>query len=135
MKTTLKAIYEQGVLRLKEPLSLNDGAEVDVIVISHEEEDGGGAEGTENRSWDVLMQLLNESAIDTGILPTSPTSTIITSMAFLKKLSNAESTQWCSAQIARGCRGGPPWPPLGQQVSHSGQPMSPSLSGTSAEQH
>ncbi|MEA2176663.1 MAG: hypothetical protein QOD00_4255 [Blastocatellia bacterium] len=36
MTTTVEAIYEQGVLRLKEPLSLAEGAEVEVIVISRE---------------------------------------------------------------------------------------------------
>jgi predicted DNA-binding antitoxin AbrB/MazE fold protein len=36
MTTTVEAIYEQGVLRLKEPISLAEGAEVEVIVISRE---------------------------------------------------------------------------------------------------
>jgi predicted DNA-binding antitoxin AbrB/MazE fold protein len=36
MTTTVEAIYEQGVLRLKEPISLAEGAEVKVIVISRE---------------------------------------------------------------------------------------------------
>ena len=33
MTMTVEAIYEQGVLRLKEPVSLEDGAQVEVIVI------------------------------------------------------------------------------------------------------
>ena len=37
MITNLKAIYAQGVLRLKEPLSLPDGTQVDIAVTSHEE--------------------------------------------------------------------------------------------------
>ncbi len=34
MTTRVEAIYEQGILRLKEPLFLQDGAEVEVIVIA-----------------------------------------------------------------------------------------------------
>jgi predicted DNA-binding antitoxin AbrB/MazE fold protein len=34
MTTTVEAIYEHGTLRLKEPISLQDGAEVEVIVIA-----------------------------------------------------------------------------------------------------
>jgi predicted DNA-binding antitoxin AbrB/MazE fold protein len=67
MTTNLKAIYEQGVLRLKEPLSLPDGAEVDVTVISHEEDNGERSQGMEERSWDALTQLLTDCAIDTGV--------------------------------------------------------------------
>ena len=33
MTTNLKAIYEQGALRLFEPIELEEGSEVDVIVI------------------------------------------------------------------------------------------------------
>ena len=40
MTANLKAIYERGVLRLKEPLSLPDGTQVDVTVTSHEEVNG-----------------------------------------------------------------------------------------------
>ena len=36
MTTTVEVIYEQGALRLKEPISLAEGAEVEVIVISRE---------------------------------------------------------------------------------------------------
>jgi predicted DNA-binding antitoxin AbrB/MazE fold protein len=38
MTTTVEAIYEQGMLRLKEPIALAEGAEVEVIVISREPE-------------------------------------------------------------------------------------------------
>lgn len=40
MTTTVEAIYEQGVLKLKEPISLAEGAEVEVIVISREPVEG-----------------------------------------------------------------------------------------------
>lgn len=33
MTTTVEAIYEQGVLRLMEPMSLPDGTRVEVIII------------------------------------------------------------------------------------------------------
>ncbi len=36
MTTTVEAIYEQGVLRLIQPLSLAEGTRVDVIVITQE---------------------------------------------------------------------------------------------------
>ncbi len=34
MSTTIKAVYEQGVLRLSRPIDLADGTRVDVIVIA-----------------------------------------------------------------------------------------------------
>jgi hypothetical protein len=46
---------------------LPDGAQVDVIVTSHEEENGEPAQGMEDRSWDALTQLLSECAIDAGV--------------------------------------------------------------------
>ena len=67
MTTNLKAIYEKGVLRLKEPLSLPDGTQVDVTVTSHEEDNGERSGGMEDRSWDALTQLIAECAIDTGV--------------------------------------------------------------------
>ena len=67
MTTNLKAIYEHGVLRLKEPISLPDGAQVDVIVISHEEDNGARLQEMESRSWDALTQLLDDCSIDTGV--------------------------------------------------------------------
>ena len=67
MTTTVKAIYEQGVLRLQEPISLPDGAQVDVTVISHEEGSNEHSGGMEAQSWDALTQLLDECAIDTGV--------------------------------------------------------------------
>ena len=36
MTTTVDAIYEHGVLRLKQPISLPEGSEVEVIVISRQ---------------------------------------------------------------------------------------------------
>ena len=36
MTTTVEAIYEQGVLRLIQPLSLAEGTRVDIIVITRE---------------------------------------------------------------------------------------------------
>lgn len=66
MTTNLKAIYEQGVLKLKEPLPLPEGAQVDVTVTSNEESDAERLEMAEP-SWDALTQLLVDCAIDTGI--------------------------------------------------------------------
>lgn len=40
MTTTIEAIYERGVLRLKEPIALAEGAQVEVIVISRDAEIG-----------------------------------------------------------------------------------------------
>lgn len=67
MTTNLKAIYEQGVLRLKESLPLPDGAEVDVTVTSHDQDNGERAKAMDNASWDTLTQLLVECEIDTGV--------------------------------------------------------------------
>ena len=52
--------------RLEEPLSLPNGAEVDVQVTPHEEGNGDRAKGSEEQ-WDALTQLLADCAIDTGI--------------------------------------------------------------------
>ena len=43
MTTTVEAIYEQGVLRLKEPIPLADGAHVEVVVIARASEPAGAA--------------------------------------------------------------------------------------------
>lgn len=67
MTRNLKAIYENGVLRLREPLALPDGAQVDVTVVLHEEDNGERSQGMQDQSWDALIQLLTECAIDTGI--------------------------------------------------------------------
>jgi predicted DNA-binding antitoxin AbrB/MazE fold protein len=67
MTTNLKAIYEKGVLRLKEPLSLPDGTQVDVTVTSHEEDNSEPSQIMDDRSWDSLTRLLSECAIDTGV--------------------------------------------------------------------
>ena len=42
MTTTVEAIYEQGVLRLLQPLSLAEGTRVDVIVFTREPTAEGG---------------------------------------------------------------------------------------------
>jgi predicted DNA-binding antitoxin AbrB/MazE fold protein len=67
MTANLKAIYENGVLRLKERLSLPDGAEVDVTVTSPEEGNGEPSQAMDGRSWDDLTQLLADCEIDTGV--------------------------------------------------------------------
>jgi predicted DNA-binding antitoxin AbrB/MazE fold protein len=66
MTTNLKAIYENGVLRLKEPLPLPEGAQVDITVTS-QEDNSDRAQGMEDQSWDALTQLLADCAIDTGV--------------------------------------------------------------------
>ncbi|MDT5124287.1 MAG: hypothetical protein QOC96_3769 [Acidobacteriota bacterium] len=43
MTTTVEAIYEQGVLRLKEPLLLEEGAHVEVIITTREPVSGNRA--------------------------------------------------------------------------------------------
>jgi len=65
MLTKVKAIYEEGALRLTEPIELEEGAEVDVIVIAHEPENG--KRPVEDHSWNALAELVNECAIDTGV--------------------------------------------------------------------
>jgi len=65
MMTSVKAIYEEGLLRLTEPIELEEGAEVDVIVIAHEPENG--KRPVEDHSWNELAELVNECAIDTGV--------------------------------------------------------------------
>lgn len=67
MTTNLKAIYEQGVLRLTEPLSLPDGTQVNVTVTSYEEDNSERSRGMEGRTWNALTQLIAECAIDTGV--------------------------------------------------------------------
>ncbi len=67
MTTNLKAIYYEGVLRLKEPLSLPDGTQVDVTVTSHEEDNDEPSQVMDGRSWDTLTQLLADCEIDTGV--------------------------------------------------------------------
>jgi predicted DNA-binding antitoxin AbrB/MazE fold protein len=67
MTRNLKAIYEHGVLWLKQPLSLPDGTQVDVTVVSHEEDNGERSPGTEDQSGDALTQLLTDCRIHTGI--------------------------------------------------------------------
>lgn len=65
MTTTVKAIYERGALRLTEPIELQDGTRVDVIVITPEPDNGDQA-GTHS-SRTTLEDLIAQCAIDTGI--------------------------------------------------------------------
>ena len=67
MTTNLKAIYENGVLRLQEPLPLPEGAQVEVTVTTSEEDNGELSQKTNGQAWDVLTQLLAECSIDTGV--------------------------------------------------------------------
>lgn len=66
MTTNLKAIYENGVLRLEEPLPFPEGAQVDITVTS-QEDNGSRSQVMEDQSWDALTKLLAECAIDTGV--------------------------------------------------------------------
>ena len=65
MTANIKAIYENGVLRLKEALPIPEGSQVDVTVTL--EEDSEDSPKVEDASWDAFTQLLTECAIDTGI--------------------------------------------------------------------
>lgn len=67
MTANLKAIYEQGVLRLREPLSLPDGTLVDVTVTTPEKDNGEQSQVMDDRSWDALTQLLADCEINTGV--------------------------------------------------------------------
>lgn len=65
MTTTVKAIYERGALRLTEPIELQEGTRVDVIVITPEPDHGDPAGTDSSRS--ALEDLIEQCAIDTGI--------------------------------------------------------------------
>lgn len=65
MTTTVKAIYERGALRLTEPIELEDGTRVDVIVITREPDNGDQVGADSSR--DALEDLIAQCAIDTGI--------------------------------------------------------------------
>ncbi len=65
MTANIKAIYENGVLRLKGALPIPEGAQVGVTVTLEESSDDSPK--TEDPSWDAFTQLLTECAIDTGI--------------------------------------------------------------------
>ncbi len=67
MTTNLKAIYENGVLRLEQPLAVPEGAEVEVTVSLSDADNGKPLPETDDQAWDALTQLLNECAIDTGV--------------------------------------------------------------------
>lgn len=43
MTMTVEAVYERGMLRLKEPVSLEEGAHVEVIVITREPAQGNAS--------------------------------------------------------------------------------------------
>jgi predicted DNA-binding antitoxin AbrB/MazE fold protein len=92
MTTNLKAIYEQGVLRLKEPLSLPDGTQVDVTVTSHEESNGELSQVMDGHSWDTLTQLLADCEIDTGV-PDLATQHDHYLYGIPKRLTDADSTR------------------------------------------
>lgn len=66
MTAKLKAIYENGVLRLEEPLDLPNGAKVDVSVISHDDDDRNLIHSSDPQ-WDALTQLLADCSLDTGV--------------------------------------------------------------------
>jgi hypothetical protein len=55
------------VLKLKEPLSLPDGTQVDVTVVAHEKGNGEPSQIMDDRSWESLTKLLTDCAIDTGM--------------------------------------------------------------------
>ncbi len=59
MTTTIEAVYEQGVLRLKAPLALAEGEEVEVIVISH---DAGAGDSKPADVLAAIAALPSESA-------------------------------------------------------------------------
>ena len=67
MTTNLKAIYENGVLRLQEPLPLPEGAQDEVTVTSSDQDNGESSQKTNGQAWDVLTHLLSECSIDTGV--------------------------------------------------------------------
>jgi predicted DNA-binding antitoxin AbrB/MazE fold protein len=66
MTANLKAIYENGVLRLADPLSLPEGTQVDITVTSPDVADRA-SQKMEDQSWEALTRLLADCAIDTGI--------------------------------------------------------------------
>jgi predicted DNA-binding antitoxin AbrB/MazE fold protein len=59
MTANIKAIYENGVLRLKEALPIPEGAQVDVTVTL--EENSEESLGAEDPSWDALKAAHNRS--------------------------------------------------------------------------
>lgn len=63
MTKTIEAIYEQGVLRLKEPIPLEDGSQVEVIVISREPP----PTRMPSEILSDISKLVEECAVDTGI--------------------------------------------------------------------
>jgi len=65
MSTTRKAIYQNGALKLIEPIELDEGAEVDVVVLVTDRKNGNEVDSVS--SWNALADLVDECAIDTGI--------------------------------------------------------------------
>ena len=65
MSTTRKAIYQNGALKLIEPIELDEGAEVDVVVFVTDPKNGNEVDSVS--SWNALADLVDECAIDTGI--------------------------------------------------------------------
>ncbi len=63
--STIRATYEQGALKLAEQIELEEGAEVDVIVIARQP--NNGEKLLQDQEWNALTELLNECAVDTGI--------------------------------------------------------------------
>ena len=66
MKRKLKATYVSGNLPLEEPLPLPDGTQVEIALKSTEGAIRESHEADED-SWDALLQLLSDCAIDTRI--------------------------------------------------------------------
>ena len=64
MTTTIEAVYERGVLRPKEPLALEEGAEVEITINAREP--NGGDERQATTPTD-LADLLTQCEVDTGI--------------------------------------------------------------------
>jgi len=66
MTANIKAIYENGILRLEQALPIPEGAQVHVTV-TLEENSAEDSHKADDPSWDAFTQLLAECAIDTGI--------------------------------------------------------------------
>jgi predicted DNA-binding antitoxin AbrB/MazE fold protein len=66
MTKRMKGTYQRGVIHLETPLSLPDGAHVNVTVVATERSRDELHE-MDGSSWDALTRLLSDCAIDTGI--------------------------------------------------------------------
>ncbi len=67
MKRNLKATYVSGDLVLDEPLPLRDGTQVEITLRSTKGSSVRESREADEGSWDALLQLLSDCAIDTGI--------------------------------------------------------------------